>query len=1038
MGLLRFETINRALDAQDAPIAGAHRFVYRTGTSTLTRLFRDPGLSQMQANPMVSGSDGSFDLCFVVDGSYRVVIEDPNGKIIRDYDGISVGSALEFEIEHQFPDIAALTADTVLGYSNGFGRYRVAAGHLIQVTHGDLTFEVAPEGASDGHLTSGGGVVFYEAGNVFSTLDRFRDALARGASHYAGATVFAAGTGYHFADDGNTDIPGLTGWEEATGGGGVSGDVEARLSQAESDAALALQASVGAIYASPAEGIAATSNDEIFVVAVEPGTAVYRNDSGTALRIGWLSETIFDDEAALLASTIEIDPATVLRTRRGDQVFEVAPTSATDAYATTAGGVKLYEAGPYSSVERMARSQGLDGEVRIVRGEARDGIFVWTPGNLRNEVERDPMGGVYVPPADVPDGGSGCWRRLHKGVIHAEWFGATGEGDDTDAVQGCDEFLREFPEAVAWEVTKVHTTLGFGDLITKETFADFATATANLGGLSEYDVVRVTVDETDNNVDNRYRVRSGGLVRLSRGAYNGKTITGPAAAKRNGFVLAEGAPAWMRLFAASFQDGGVENIIFNGNNPSNQWGSGSVPQRNPLTQLLVEIEGYGISWRNVVVRHSGGDGIKFRGIIGNIEISGGDCVSQYNIGWGWVIDRISSLKASKLWAEGNIAGDILFKHDIAPGDPDIGTGTTYFKESNVEIDSIYTENASNDAVVVQVEGGHLGPRIGQMALHGSSTNRTLVYLKDGADASGIYQGCTGGVFELGNLLDAKIIIESQSRNNVFFRNGGLWSSVENDAWDFRDAGRDNVVLWKAPDAAAFVPGSEPGDITVNKGSSNFVNNSGASAQLTNAPGGILGPIQDYHSNFAAAPSFAKATGFNPTDGGSEANVLLSVNAQIPAVAQTWYCIVLGQFEAHQLVQIGVKDHSANEFYNWNSKTWTSIGAADDFGIYRVLRADRTALSYALAFDNDATAREIRIQVRLKGAGEADLYHAYVTDQPRPALTGIRAGTFLGTAINPVCITARLPDPTAVPVGTRVYNTTTSQVEVNDGAAWVAV
>lgn len=1037
MGLLYFDGVRQALDQAQAAVPFARRYIYHPGTKRLAAVYEDSGLTRTQANPVEADAQGNFPLCHLMEGSFHVADEDPKGQPLASRTVTVRDSVLQFGERQSFATLADLQADDVMSYQALSSRHQVHVGDHVRVAQTGFTYVVAPGGAGDFHVATAGGVRLYESGGCYSTVARLAAAVARGESFPQGMTVLADGTIYRFANDGNTTLAGLTGWRVASDAqlGARVDAAELVADTADAKADLALAAAASPIYADEASGRAATANGEVFLVVHDTALEARRNDGGSSTRLGWLGEVLYDDLTALMETAGGFQPGTVLRTRKDGIAYEVADHSVTDAHISIAGGTRLYEAGPYSKPSRLARTSGFSGEVRRLVGGLCGGDFVFKPGDFSAKVAKDPMGGVYVPPATDPTGASGCWIRQHDGTIRAEWFGATGGPDDTDAVQACDEFLREMDEAICWDVCDVYTTLGFGEMIWKQDYATMADAVAALPTLAEHDVIRVLVDETQNNARTRYRVRSGSFVGpLSERSYNGKSIYGSGGAKRNGFLLKAGAPGWMRLFSASLQDATIANVMFNGNNPSSQWGNGFAPKLNPDTELLVFVEGYGITWDNNAVRFSGGNGVQFRGIIGNFHIKGGDCVSQYHEGWGWVIDRMSSFKASKLWGEGNELGDVLMRHDVQTSD---ATGQSYWKRAAIEIESIYSENASQTAPIVQIEGGHFAPRIGHVAQHGTGALRPVVKLASSAGADGIWRGCHGGYFDLGSILGAKIICDANSRNNVFVRGSGLWSDKQNDPWDFRDSGKDNVVIWGAPDTLAFHPGSAAGDVSVNSGSSNFVNNSGSSAQLVNTLGGIIGPVQDYHSNFAGGPSHVRAIGFNSNNGGSEINFMLSLNAQLPATVKTWYAALLGRFEAHQLVKVALYDTNSTHFYNWDSGTWTSLPNEDDFGVYRTIRADRRHLSYILPFENDGTARTVRVQVRLKGGGDADLYHAWVTDHPSPALVGIRSGQCLGTPGNAVATTGTLAPANVVPVGTRVFNTTTSLMQVSDGTAWIA-
>ncbi|MFU1606603.1 hypothetical protein ACM25O_09080 [Sulfitobacter pontiacus] len=76
-------------------------------------------------------------------------------------------------------------------------------------------YEVAAFVATDHHLTTAGGVKLYEAGPQFTTLQRFKAAIARGVTYPSGASVLAAGDAYTYVNDGRSEIAGLTGWKLA-------------------------------------------------------------------------------------------------------------------------------------------------------------------------------------------------------------------------------------------------------------------------------------------------------------------------------------------------------------------------------------------------------------------------------------------------------------------------------------------------------------------------------------------------------------------------------------------------------------------------------------------------------------------------------------------------------------------------------------------------------------------------------------------------------------------------------------------------------
>lgn len=114
-------------------------------------------------------------------------------------------------------------------------------------------------------------------------------------------------------------------------------------STAASQAALAALAAGAPLFDSTAAGLAATVSGDVFLVTVEPGTAVYRNDSGSETLLGWLGEVLFENVTVLLASTLTgFTPGQIIRTREESFAFKVAVTGVTDYHVAMAGGVLLY------------------------------------------------------------------------------------------------------------------------------------------------------------------------------------------------------------------------------------------------------------------------------------------------------------------------------------------------------------------------------------------------------------------------------------------------------------------------------------------------------------------------------------------------------------------------------------------------------------------------------------------------------------------------------------------------------------------------
>ena len=132
-----------------------------------------------------------------------------------DIDDLEVLAAAASQFSaYTFDDLVAFTDDRTLTYDGADGGFEVTVGDYISLVNGGI-LQIAASGATGTHYQNDHQtlpVKALEAGHTFSTLARFKEAVARGETYYAGDTVHAAGIAYRFLDDGNTDITGLTGW----------------------------------------------------------------------------------------------------------------------------------------------------------------------------------------------------------------------------------------------------------------------------------------------------------------------------------------------------------------------------------------------------------------------------------------------------------------------------------------------------------------------------------------------------------------------------------------------------------------------------------------------------------------------------------------------------------------------------------------------------------------------------------------------------------------------------------------------------------
>lgn len=618
---------------------------------------------------------------------------------------------------------------------------------------------------------------------------------------------------------------------------------------------------------------------------------------------------------------------------------------------------------------------------RTTAGDGGEGIFDWVASNLSTQVALDTQSAVWVPPDSDNTGASGAWVRRHFGALRAEWFGAVGNGatDDTTAIRACDELLRTRQEFHVWLVSAMHLTDEFGDH---------------------------------------------GASAISSNEYNGKWIIGEGH-KWSGFKLKASSAAGTRLFAASFNEGGVERIRFDGNNPSSKISAG--PFNNTATELLVDIEGYGITWRDVDVRYSGGDGVRFWGENGFVNIEGGACSAKLNVGYGYVFDRISSVHASQLWVAHNDAGGVLFNNAFLNTDSGLNLTKTFWNKSNIIIESLYAENDA-DVPACEIRGGHMGICIGAISTWGAVTNMLLFHLKENSGSNDVWQGAHGCTIRIPGGIDGRITIDAGCYNNTFIRQNGTFTMEDATDIDWQDSGRNNQMIWEAFDPCHMPPGGVTG--TIFGTNSNFAASSSAQNLVNAIEGGIIGPIQDYNAT-AGTPAFLQADGFNVRGGETLLNFIHSLNASISGT-QTYYLIVSMRAEGHQQIGLAIYDSTNTVYYQPNSG---SFAATDDFGPWRIIHADRRQRYFCIPFENDGTTRNIRVHVRGKGEGTADFFHAYVTDQPLPAPVSIVGGQVQGIGAHAMFTTSSRPAASAIPSGVGGWNITEARLEVSDGTNW---
>ena len=156
MGLLTLTQVAQLQPYLERPLSGSQMFVYAPGTDNLSPIFGDEDLTETRPNPVMSDANGNFPLCYLLNGTYRVVIRSNQSK--------PLGEAQNVVVSTPVPNVASvedLLSDQSLDYNAGIGKHLVRAGDIVRTSRGGYVYQVADVAAIDSHLTTAGGVKLY-------------------------------------------------------------------------------------------------------------------------------------------------------------------------------------------------------------------------------------------------------------------------------------------------------------------------------------------------------------------------------------------------------------------------------------------------------------------------------------------------------------------------------------------------------------------------------------------------------------------------------------------------------------------------------------------------------------------------------------------------------------------------------------------------------------------------------------------------------------------------------------------------------------
>ena len=161
MGFLNLNNSDVLENFSEGATPFARLYIYVEGRETLAPLFLDDALTETVANPMIADEQGIFNLCYLIKGSYRIVVRSPDGRSILGESAVAVQSDMDTSFAKAFPSVSDLMSDEILAYRQARGRTSLQAEAFLYVNRGGFSYQIAPETASDHHLTTQGGLKLY-------------------------------------------------------------------------------------------------------------------------------------------------------------------------------------------------------------------------------------------------------------------------------------------------------------------------------------------------------------------------------------------------------------------------------------------------------------------------------------------------------------------------------------------------------------------------------------------------------------------------------------------------------------------------------------------------------------------------------------------------------------------------------------------------------------------------------------------------------------------------------------------------------------
>ena len=157
MGILSIYDVRQVPEWEATALPGGSLFIFAAGRNVQVALYRDQDLTETLPNPVNADVSGWFTPVYLVDGLYRIQIEDRFGRIRFEMDAVEVHREAQLSVI-RFESVRALLDDISLGYASEPPRQKVSVGQTLHVSDGGFNYLVVGEDAVEADLETLGGV----------------------------------------------------------------------------------------------------------------------------------------------------------------------------------------------------------------------------------------------------------------------------------------------------------------------------------------------------------------------------------------------------------------------------------------------------------------------------------------------------------------------------------------------------------------------------------------------------------------------------------------------------------------------------------------------------------------------------------------------------------------------------------------------------------------------------------------------------------------------------------------------------------------